>query len=118
MNKATFCYDDKEYLHNDAMYMIAGADKYIVAVLNSSVGWWSLKKSCTDLQNGYVQAYRENLFQIPICPATDAQKAPIIERVQKILGARGLETEPVSGAGMNEGQLESVQHLAWRRVAG
>ena len=87
MNKATFCYDDKGYLHNDAMYMIAGADKYVVAVLNSSVGWWTLKKSCTDLQNGYVQAYRENLFNIPIYPATDAQQAPIIERVQKILAA-------------------------------
>jgi adenine-specific DNA-methyltransferase len=85
MNKATFCYDDKGYFHNDAMYMIAGADKYIVAVLNSDVGWWSLKKSCTDLQNGYVQAYRENLFQIPIVPASDAQKAPIIILVDKIL---------------------------------
>ena len=94
MNKATFCYDDKGYLHNDAMYMIAGADKYVVAVLNSSVGWWTLKKSCTDLQNGYVQAYRENLFNIPIYPATDAQQAPIIERVQKILAAPGSPDVP------------------------
>jgi adenine-specific DNA-methyltransferase len=85
MNKAMFTFDRDAFLHNDALYMIAGVDEYVVAVLNSSLSWWFLKNICTDLQNGYLQAFKENLFQIPISYATTAQKAPIIERVQKIL---------------------------------
>lgn len=85
MNKAVFSFDKDSLLHNDAMYMIPNVDEYLVALLNSSASWWFLRNICTDLQNGYLQAYRENLFQIPIPPATDTQKAPIIELVQQIL---------------------------------
>jgi hypothetical protein len=85
MNKALFSFDKDSLLHNDAMYMIPNVDEYLVAILNSSASWWFLKNICTDLQNGYLQAYRENLFQIPVFHATDTQKAPIIEHVQKIL---------------------------------
>lgn len=87
MNKPTFSYDKQSLLHNDAMYMIPNVDEYVVAVLNSSICWWFLRNICTDLQNGYLQAYRENLFQIPIYPATKTQQSPIIERVEKILAA-------------------------------
>lgn len=82
-----FTFDRDAFLHNDALYMIAGVDEYVVAVLNSSLSWWFLKNICTDLQNGYLQAFKENLFQIPISYATTAQKAPIIERVRKIIAA-------------------------------
>lgn len=87
MNKATFTFDREARLHNDALYMIAGADEYVVAILNSKIGWWFLRNICTDLQNGYIQAFRQNLFQIPVFSASDAQKVPIIERVNKILAA-------------------------------
>jgi adenine-specific DNA-methyltransferase len=85
MNKATFAYDPKAFLHNDALYMIAGANEYVVSVLNSSTGWWFLTKICTDLQNGYLQAFRENLFEIPIAEASDEQQKPIISLVQEIM---------------------------------
>lgn len=85
MNKPIFCYDKDGVLHNDAMYMIAGADEYVVAVLNSSTAWWFLRNICTDLRGGYVQAYRENLFQIPIQQALEKHKAPIITLVNQIL---------------------------------
>ena len=72
MNKATFAFDKQEYFHNDALYMIAGVSEYVVAILNSFVSWWFLTSICTDLQNGYLQAFRQNLFQIPIPSASDA----------------------------------------------
>lgn len=66
MNKATFAFDKEVFLNNDALYMIPDANEFAVAILNSSVSWWFLCQICTDLQNGYIQAFRENLFEIPI----------------------------------------------------
>ena len=81
MNKATFAFDKEAFLHNDALYMIAGVNEYVVAVLNSSASWWFLCQICTDLQNGYLQAFRENLFQIPIPFANIDQQSTIIKLV-------------------------------------
>lgn len=91
MNKATFAFDDEGFYHNDALYMIAGATKYVVAVLNSSTSWWFLTQTCTDLQNEYLQAYRENLFQIPIPHATPAQQGAIETLVDYILWLKSAE---------------------------
>jgi type I restriction-modification system DNA methylase subunit len=60
MNKATFAFDKNGYFHNDALYMITGANEYVVGVLNSSVSWWFLSQICTDLQNGYL--HLEKIF--------------------------------------------------------
>lgn len=88
MNEASFAFDKQGYFHNDALYMISEATEYVVAVLNSSVSWWFLRQICTDLQNGYLQAYRENLFQIPI-PAANAKQKAFVERwVEKVLAAK------------------------------
>ena len=68
--------------------MIAGANEYVVAALNSTVSWWFLSQICTDLQNGYLQAFRENLFQIPIPNATAGQQTQIEALVTQILAAK------------------------------
>jgi len=91
MNKATFTFDNKNYFHNDALYMIAGANEYVVGVLNSSVSWWYLTHICTDLQNGYLQAFRQNLFQIPF-PVTNKPEA-IESIVNKILLAKAKDSK-------------------------
>lgn len=85
MNRATFAFDKEAFLHNDALYMIAGMNEYVVAVLNSSVSWWFLCQICTDLQNGYLQAFRENLFQIPIPFANIEQQSTIIKLVDYLM---------------------------------
>ena len=94
MNKATFVFDKNDhYYHNDAMYMIAGANEYVVAILNSAVSWWFLLQICTDLQNGYIQAFRENLFRIPVPMATNEQQKPIIKLVEKISVAKAKDPQ-------------------------
>lgn len=85
MNKPIFLFDTEHLLHNDAMYMIAGVNEYVVAILNSKTAWWFLRSICTDLRGGYIQAYRENLFQIPIPEASENQTSQIIELVRTIL---------------------------------
>ncbi len=85
MNSAVFAFDREGFFHNDALYMIPVDSEYIAATLNSPVAWYYLRKTCTDLQNGYLQAYRENLFAIPI-PFGDANtKASLEKFVGRIL---------------------------------
>ena len=88
MNKPTFAFDKKAFFHNNALHMIAGANEYVVAILNSSVSWWFLCQICTDLQNGYLQAFQENLFQIPVPYANLAQQSAIIKLVNQIFDAK------------------------------
>ncbi|MFM7365024.1 MAG: TaqI-like C-terminal specificity domain-containing protein, partial [Cuspidothrix sp.] len=84
MKQATFAYDDQGFFHNNALHLIAGITKYTCAILNSQVGWYFLSSICTDLQNGYLQAYKENLEQIPIPKATDTQDACVTKNVAMI----------------------------------
>ncbi len=85
MNRATFAYDTQGFFNNDALYIITGANQYVVAVLNSAAAWWFLKHICTDLQNGYIQAFRENLFEIPIPNASPETQSLITRLVDYLL---------------------------------
>jgi hypothetical protein len=93
MDKAKFAFDRNQIHHNDALYMIAGADEYVTAVLNSSISWWFLTHICTDLQNGYLQAYKENIEKISIPKASEADKQAIEKLVEKCLAAKGVGVE-------------------------
>jgi len=96
MIQATFALDKEGYFNNDALYIISGANEYVTGVINSSVSWWFLKQICTDLQNGYIQAYRENLFQIPI--PTASSTAAITGLVERILALKAADARAdVSG---------------------
>jgi hypothetical protein len=93
MNSSMFAFDRKGFFHNDALYMIAGTNEFVVALLNSSVSWWFLKQTCTDLQNGYLQAFRENLFQIPITSSAKLLQVDYITGVvHEIMKSKHLDT--------------------------
>ena len=99
MNKATFAFDREGFFNNDALYMIPDANEYVVSVLNSSTCWWFLTQICTDLQNGYLQAFRENLFEISIPEITPEAQKPFIEKVDEILELKkaGANTDVLEG---------------------
>jgi hypothetical protein len=56
MNKATYAYDEDGYFPNNAQFCIGGAEPFLAGILNSPCAWWFLTRTCTDLQNGYLQA--------------------------------------------------------------
>ena len=56
-----------------------------MALLNSKLSEYYSRRTFVGKQNGYYEVQPEGLEAFPIPPATDFQKAPIIERVQKIL---------------------------------
>lgn len=104
MNKATFAFDKQSFFHNDALYMIAGATEYVVAVVNSLASWWFLSQICTDLQNGYLQAFRENLFQIPIPEPPNPN--PLESLVAQILAAK--KANPAANVSTLEAEIDRL----------
>ena len=84
MNQATYAWDDRGMYMSNGSSMIAGADQYAVAVLNSAVAWWFLKSTSTDLSGGFLQAHNYNQFSIPIPAANETQALLAITLVNAI----------------------------------
>jgi adenine-specific DNA-methyltransferase len=84
MNQPTYAWDDKGTYMSNGSSMIAGADQFVVAVLNSAVAWWFLKATSTDLAGGFLQAHNYNQFSIPIPAASETQKSIAIALVEAI----------------------------------
>ena len=63
--KPCFVYDDHGLYCNDSMWIIPTEDKALLALLNSKMAWWLMKKKCTQIQNG-VQLIWQYLSKIPV----------------------------------------------------
>lgn len=87
MDKPTYAYDEGGYFTNDALFIVTNADRYVLAILNSTVNWWFLKATSTDLQNGFIQALLANQTPIPIPAATERQRRIIDSSVRAIEAA-------------------------------
>ncbi len=88
MDKPTYAFDREGYYVNNALSFIAGATEFLVGVLNSSVTWWFLKETCTDLQNGFIQVHNNNHAEISIPVASDFQELIIACLVSAILASK------------------------------
>lgn len=63
--KPCFVYDEQGLYCNDSMWIIPTEDKALLALLNSKMAWWLMKKKCTQIQNG-VQLIWQYLSKIPV----------------------------------------------------
>jgi len=68
--KPCFIYDEQGLFCNNSMWIIPSADKGLLAILNSKMGWWLITKYCTQIQNG-VQLIWKYFGQIPIANTTE-----------------------------------------------
>lgn len=59
----------------------------MLAILNSKIFTYLFSIISSEISGGFLRWKRQYMENIPIPPATEAQQAPIIERVQKILAA-------------------------------
>ncbi|MBD2149543.1 class I SAM-dependent DNA methyltransferase [Pseudanabaena sp. FACHB-1277] len=82
-----FIYDDQGLYCNNSMWFISKDDKVLLAILNSTMGWWLISKYCTAIQNGY-QLIWKYFGQIPIPKATQKQAKLITSIVDEILTAK------------------------------
>ncbi|MCC5612826.1 Eco57I restriction-modification methylase domain-containing protein, partial [Nostoc sp. CHAB 5834] len=74
-----FILDEQGLYCNDSMWIIPGADKVLLALLNSRIGWFLISLYCIRIKNGR-QLLFKNLGRIPIAEASSAQR-PVFERL-------------------------------------
>ncbi|MFN7661660.1 MAG: hypothetical protein ACK5P3_26710, partial [Dolichospermum sp.] len=67
--------------------IISKADKILLAILNSKMGWWLISKYCTAIQNGF-QLIWKYFGQIPISQANRKEGEVITSLVDQILTAK------------------------------
>ncbi len=83
----SFGYAEPGTFCNNKCYLIPEKNDFFLALLNSKLFWWYLGNLTSGLVGGARAMQMPYMNQLPIPPATAAQQAPIIERVQKILAA-------------------------------
>jgi hypothetical protein len=83
MDTPTFAYEEVGLYHNDTLYMLPDAEKFITTILNSFLCWWFLCKTCPDLQGGFLKAQKEKLFQIPILSLSPSDKKTLENAAEK-----------------------------------
>ncbi|MFM6243942.1 MAG: Eco57I restriction-modification methylase domain-containing protein [Dolichospermum sp.] len=85
--KPCFIYDEQGLYCNNSMWIISKADKVLLAILNSKMGWWLISKYCTAIQNGF-QLIWKYFGQIPVPQANPKQREVITFLVDQILTAK------------------------------
>ena len=97
-----FTLDYDGYFLNDANFFIPVVDKGLVAILNSRLGWFLVKNTCTELQGGY-QLIWEYFGNIPISKI----RSPNLEQmVDEIIS---LNKELLDNAGQNTDATRSLK---------
>jgi hypothetical protein len=88
--KPAFTYDSAGIFANNAVWIIPKDDKYLLAILNSQLGWFLISKYCTQIQNGY-QLIFKYLDRVPIRtidfnnPSEKATHDKIVSLVDRML---------------------------------
>ncbi|MEH1997646.1 MAG: TaqI-like C-terminal specificity domain-containing protein [Nostoc sp.] len=90
--KPSFSYDNQGIYINDAVWMIAVHDLYLLGVLNSQPFWLEIARHCTKIQNGY-QLLRVYMEKAIIPNASTTERETISQLVQKCLDAKGVNCE-------------------------
>lgn len=80
-----FLLEAEGYYSDTTTYIMAQSSEYLLGVLNSKLFTFMFSQASPEIRGGFFRWKRQYMELIPIFPATNTQKAPIIERVQKIL---------------------------------
>lgn len=80
-----FCIDNRGFYSDTTTYIMASDSSYLVGLLNSKIFTYMFSKVSSEIRGGFFRWKRQYMEQIPVFPAADKQKAPIIGRIEKIL---------------------------------
>ena len=78
--KPCFVYDEQGLYCNDSMWIMPTEDKALLALLNSNMAWWLMKKKCTQIQNG-VQLIWQYLSKIPVPRELPQELATLADQI-------------------------------------
>ena len=82
--KSSFAFDTNNHAINNKVFAYPQKDHFLLALLNSKIGWYLISNSCTQIQNGYQLSYNY-LKQMPIPKISETKQQPFIELVDEIL---------------------------------
>ncbi len=88
-----FTWDDNGYRTNQKAFIITGATKYLLGVLNSNVVMWLFTKLLARLQNDYYEPNAVILKDFPIPQTEDKKQNEIIILTDDILTLKKANTE-------------------------
>ncbi|MDA8077688.1 MAG: Eco57I restriction-modification methylase domain-containing protein [Nitrospiraceae bacterium] len=80
-----FCWDNDKFFAGNTVYFMPTEEKWLVGLLNSQVIWWFYTSVSSMIRGNFVRSFTQYMEMLPVFPATDKQKAPIIKRVEAIL---------------------------------
>jgi type I restriction-modification system DNA methylase subunit len=86
-----FAWDDKGYFTNQKAFIIPGASKYLLGILNSTVITWLFDKCLAKLQNGFYEPSAIFMKDFPIPLSNKPEDIEFI--VNKILSAKGKDSK-------------------------
>ena len=85
--KPSFALDENNYAMNNKVFAYPKKDLFLLAYLNSKIGWFLISNFCTQIQNGYQLSYNY-LKLIPVPDVKNEGKQPFIKLVDEILEAK------------------------------
>ena len=80
-----FLLDESGSFSSNTTYFIPTSDSFFLGLLNSKLLWWYYGTITSTIQGGFVRYFSQYMGQLPIAVASDAKKAPIVDRVRAIL---------------------------------
>ena len=100
-----FTYDTTKALCNNSVWIIPDAEKFLLAILNSKLGWLLISNYCTQIRNGY-QLIFKYLGQIPIQEPTKGIKEKIESTVDQLLTDK--KEDPAANTEDLEGEIDQL----------
>jgi len=83
--KPAFIMDQQHTYSNDANFIYPREDYFLLAILNSKLGWFLISNTCTEIQNGYQLIY-DYFKNVPIpSGVNEAEKNRLIESAKGII---------------------------------
>lgn len=83
----SFCYDSSGKFSTNTTYFIAKDDKSLCSILNSLTVEWFYSNTSNRIRGGYLRSFSNYIKQIPIPPATDAEKTELAALAEKCAAA-------------------------------
>ena len=89
VNRASFCFDDKNHFALNTTYMITGKNlKYLISVLNSKLNEWYFDLICAESGVGTNRWIKQYVKQLPIPIIPKEQQKPFITLVDSIINSK------------------------------
>lgn len=70
-----FSLDTKSHFLANTSYFIPGADRFLLALANSSLAWFTLAGLAAILRGGFIRLFNQNIEMIPIPLTDDVEKS-------------------------------------------